>query len=169
MPSSTRKITLVVYNSSLFPAHWGLFVPSEANPDVGTLIHAVGDAKSGFQTEFKRNYNLGTTTRSHKNIVLDHVKSEFVVDSPANAPNSQDRTPKDEIERVALSIRPPGPNLQDSKAEVGSLITINEGRLPDNSYLEFSDTERNQKLPDMDEGCYRSPSCQGDRDRRSRG
>ncbi|KAF1956563.1 hypothetical protein CC80DRAFT_492104 [Byssothecium circinans] len=53
-----RTVNLVVFNSPLFPAHWALFTPHSNNQQVGTMIHAVGDAKDGFETRFERNYNI---------------------------------------------------------------------------------------------------------------
>jgi hypothetical protein len=38
-------------------AHFAIWVPSAANPQVGSLIHVVGAPMAGFSHEFKRAYN----------------------------------------------------------------------------------------------------------------
>ncbi|KND93224.1 hypothetical protein TOPH_02477 [Tolypocladium ophioglossoides CBS 100239] len=38
--------------------HWAYWVPSNAKPIVGVLIHATGDVRNGFKLETKRKYDL---------------------------------------------------------------------------------------------------------------
>jgi len=61
----TRDIHLIFYPSPLFPAHWGLWIPSVGNPQIGKMVHVVGDVATGFEHQFKRNYSLITTTRRY--------------------------------------------------------------------------------------------------------
>ena len=78
MEDKPRELYLVVYNRPLFKAHWALFVPSIDNASVGKKIHAVGDALAGFSVAFDRNYNLGTTTRSHSLVHLGHIGAAYI-------------------------------------------------------------------------------------------
>jgi hypothetical protein len=74
MPPS---ISLLVFPSRLFPAHWTLFIPSPSSPNTGTLLNARGTALSGFTIEFERNYSLADAP-AHKMILLGEGAEEFV-------------------------------------------------------------------------------------------
>jgi hypothetical protein len=73
-----RTVYLVVYNSPLFPAHWGLWIPQLDNPDVGKFIEAAGDAANGFDISFERNYDLGSTPRAYRKLPLADVLVQYV-------------------------------------------------------------------------------------------
>lgn len=68
-----RTIILLLYLSSLFPAHWSLCIPSADNPDIVKIIHTDGDAATGFEVVFKRNYNITVTQRNYQVLPLDQV------------------------------------------------------------------------------------------------
>ncbi|KAF2258102.1 hypothetical protein CC78DRAFT_479708 [Lojkania enalia] len=106
-----RTVYLVVYNSPLFPAHWGLWIPHIDNPNIGKLIHASGDAANGFIISFERNYNLGSTSRRHQILPVDQVLDHHVVDVKGDGSRSRDQTAHDYLEEVALSIPAPGRSL----------------------------------------------------------
>ncbi|KAJ8592657.1 hypothetical protein M405DRAFT_787133 [Rhizopogon salebrosus TDB-379] len=44
-----RTITIIMYPSPMFPAHWVMWIPSCSKQEVGKAIHTVGDAQSGFE------------------------------------------------------------------------------------------------------------------------
>jgi hypothetical protein len=48
----TCTVYLIVYNSPLFPAHWGLSTPSLHNLTIGKFFNAEGDAANGFEITF---------------------------------------------------------------------------------------------------------------------
>ena len=53
-----RTIYLVsCRNAAHQRAHFSIFVPSAADPEVGTRIHAVGAPMAGYTLEFNRNYS----------------------------------------------------------------------------------------------------------------
>jgi len=126
MESPVREIYLLSYNSRLFPAHWGIWIPYIANPSVGKVIHVTGDAASGFQHEFKRNYNLLTTGRAHKLTLLAKVSSRHVTDTLGDGLFSIDTIAVDDIERQALAIEAPGKSLMSAgaKANIGRKVEI---------------------------------------------
>ncbi|KAL9098095.1 MAG: hypothetical protein Q9163_006178 [Psora crenata] len=121
----SREIKLLVYHSPLFPAHWALFIPLTTNAQVGKLIQAMGDAKTGFTLEFVRNYNLAFTTRQHSVLPLAVVESSHVVDVPGNETESKDREAVDPIEMKALAVPVPGPSLRSlSSSESTTRVQI---------------------------------------------
>jgi hypothetical protein len=113
-----RTVYLVVYNSPLFPAHWGLWIPQLDNPDVGKFIEAAGDAANGFDISFERNYDLGSTPRAYRKLPLADVLDQYVVDVRGDGSQSKDQTAHDCIEEVALSIPAPGRSLVSVAAQV---------------------------------------------------
>jgi len=117
----TRDIHLIFYPSPLFPAHWGLWIPSVGNPQIGKMVHVVGDVATGFEHQFKRNYSLITTTRRYDLVLLAKVDDKHVVDVPGNGEGSSDKNPADDIERKALTVPAPGKSLISASSQVGLL------------------------------------------------
>lgn len=48
-PPGTFKIELLIFNGYSYKDHWAYWVGSHSNPDIGVLIHAVGDVEKGLQ------------------------------------------------------------------------------------------------------------------------
>jgi hypothetical protein len=44
-----RTITIIMYPSPMFHAHWVMWIPSYSKQEAGKVIHTVGDARSGFE------------------------------------------------------------------------------------------------------------------------
>ncbi|KAM7219905.1 hypothetical protein V8F06_004760 [Rhypophila decipiens] len=113
-----RSVYLLIYNSPLFPAHWAIWIPSEAKSTTGKLIHARGDARSGFDVTVDRNYDISQTGRKHEIIPLARVDDSNVVDSPSDAPRTRETgsagtfSPQDKVEQIALRVPAPGPSLR---------------------------------------------------------
>lgn len=118
----TRDIYLIVYNSLLFPAHWTLWIPTKANPQIGKGIHVTGDAANGFQHEFKRNYDLSEEDRANRLFLLAQVDDRWVADVPGDGSFSVDTTPADDVETIALSVPAPGKSLRTSEGSAVSLL-----------------------------------------------
>ncbi|KAF2752611.1 hypothetical protein EJ05DRAFT_505899 [Pseudovirgaria hyperparasitica] len=114
----SRTVHLIVYNSPLFPAHWGLWVPQkDGDQNIGKLIHATGDARNGFEVAFKRNYDLGATSRSYQLLPLAQVADQHVVDVKGDGRTGTDTTVHDYLEQVALSIPAPGRSLRSATSQ----------------------------------------------------
>ncbi|RDL39283.1 uncharacterized protein BP5553_03623 [Venustampulla echinocandica] len=112
---SQRPIYLVSYNNRLFPAHWGLWVPSyEAGEagNMGKVIHVEGDARNGFVHGFKRNYDMATSERAKELVLLGWTDSVNVVGGDNYGPLVIDTIATDVIERLALDVPAPGPSLR---------------------------------------------------------
>jgi hypothetical protein len=109
-PTNTRSIYLVAFRETKARrAHFSVFVPSLATSERGTLIHVVGTPMSGFGLEFKRNYSPAGTKRQHKVTRLGDVPAGNIVDfQPASETVTLDVKPKDELERIAARVAPPG-------------------------------------------------------------
>jgi hypothetical protein len=106
-----RPVYLIVFPSPLFAAHWGLWIPSMGELDVGKYLHATGDAANGFQVAFKRNYDLSTSGRSYQLLELAQVLDDYIVDVKGDGSESEDQTAHDYLEEVALSIPAPDRSL----------------------------------------------------------
>jgi hypothetical protein len=116
-----RTVYLVIYNSPLFPAHWGLWIPSADKTGLGKFLHTPGDAANGFETVFERNYDLSATTRSHQVMELAQVLDRYVVDVKGDGSRAQDQIAHDYLEQVVLSVPAPGPSLVSATSQVRDL------------------------------------------------
>ncbi|THH14197.1 hypothetical protein EW146_g6100 [Bondarzewia mesenterica] len=120
----TRTVYFAVFNSILFPAHWGLWIPTVEKPELGKMIQVNGDPLSGFQHDFERNCNIKDTKRTHILFVLAEIEDRFVLDLPPNVDNPQEPAAIDEIEQKAIAIPPPTKSLRSSADAVGSFSQI---------------------------------------------
>lgn len=113
-----RTIYLIIYNSPLFPAHWGLWIPTLSDPTVGKVLHAEGDAANGFEIIFKRNYVPDATSRQHQFLPVAEVSDHHVMDVKGDGSLQLDSTAHDNIEQVLLSVPAPGASLVSSNSQV---------------------------------------------------
>lgn len=110
--ATTRTLHLITSrNSSKQRAHFGIFVPSGADPDTGTVIHVVGAPMAGYMLEFKRNYSptkaAAEEGQQHEIIYpIGEVSASNIVDSTDNE-QSRDNSPRDTLEREAAMVPPP--------------------------------------------------------------
>ncbi|KDQ10988.1 hypothetical protein BOTBODRAFT_57728 [Botryobasidium botryosum FD-172 SS1] len=111
MPTA-RQIYIFSYPNPTFAAHWALWIPSSHDPKVGKVIQVTGDTISGYEHEFKRNYDAAASGRIPSVTLLSSVESRFVVDVPGDGSQTEDTTPHDAIEHAALSVDAPGPSLR---------------------------------------------------------
>ncbi|TGJ79164.1 hypothetical protein E0Z10_g9601 [Xylaria hypoxylon] len=109
-----KTVYLIIYKSPLFPAHWALWIPSEADPNIGKRIHAEGDAATGFRLSFDRNYDIRQESRKHETLVVAKVGAGHLIDTPGNGVNSVDTEPMDAVETVAAKVLTPGTSLVPS-------------------------------------------------------
>lgn len=52
-PPNTYLVSLLIY-----PNHWAYYIPSPVAPNIGVLLHATGDTKTGFKFSIQRSYDL---------------------------------------------------------------------------------------------------------------
>ena len=112
-----RTLYVLRYPSHLFAAHMALFIPHAGSDDLGKVLHATGDQRSGFVHEFKRNYSALDTARRPKKYELGTVDAALVTDIIGDGDLVIDTEPtdaRDEVERIALSIPAPGPSLRSA-------------------------------------------------------
>lgn len=103
-----RTIYLISFRSSAGQrAHFGVFVPSPANVQVGTLIHVAGSPMAGYRLEFKRNYSLTATNTPKTMFPIGEIAEQHILHS-TNSARSSDNTPRGDLERAASQIPPPG-------------------------------------------------------------
>lgn len=103
-----RNLYLIKYRQvSTQRAHFAIFVPSGANPQVGTLINVVGAPMVGYRLEFRRNHNPSESQEPHTTLLLGDIESQHIIDSTHNS-RTRDDMPNGTIENVASAVRPPG-------------------------------------------------------------
>lgn len=89
-------------------AHFAIFVPSDAQPDRGTLIQAVGAPMTGYVLEFKRNHSPAEDAAENYTVIpIGRVDSANIVDSET-AERRVDSEPQGNIEIAASQIPTPG-------------------------------------------------------------
>ena len=87
-------------------AHFAIFIPSAADPQIGTVINVVGAPMIGYLLEFKRNYVPASDQQHHTATPIGQINSENLVDS-SNGQESVDSTPIGNVEIVAARVTPP--------------------------------------------------------------
>lgn len=113
-----RTISLIVYNSRLFPAHWVIWIPSQSDPRIGKIINAAGDVLTGFDITFERNYDISAESRPHKVIPLGQVEDVHAVDVPGDGSHRVESESQgnlvawDPIEEAGLSTPAPVKSLR---------------------------------------------------------
>ncbi|EEP76269.1 predicted protein [Uncinocarpus reesii 1704] len=119
-------------------AHWGIYIPNHPTPNlpqptqetedavhhIGKVIHVTGTPFTGYGREFKRNYHLASTGRGWKKYPLavvddKHVSIRSGDDDDDGGKFSVDVTPRDELERQAMRVDPPGPSKEPLNPAVG--------------------------------------------------
>lgn len=103
-----RTIYLVSFRPSKTQrAHFGIWVPSVAKLEIGTLIHVVGAPMAGFSLQFKRSYNLELTKQEYELWPIGEVDSTHFVER-SNETFTTDTNPRGDLEIAATQVRPPG-------------------------------------------------------------
>lgn len=117
----SRPVYLIVYSSPLFKAHWALWVPeySSQASGRGKVIHVTGDPRTGFEHQFKRNYDINATDKAHMTVFLGNGDASRILDTPGDGYYTNDTAARDDLEHWALTVPAPGPSLRSSNATVG--------------------------------------------------
>lgn len=104
---SNNPVHLVSYRQSPTQrAHFAIFVPSKADPEVGTLIHAVGTPMHGYELEFQRNYRPASDLRTYTMVTIGSIEAQHIAE--ATSPDQvSDKVPKGDIERAASKVPTP--------------------------------------------------------------
>ncbi|KAI1066354.1 hypothetical protein LB506_008506, partial [Fusarium annulatum] len=76
-PAGGLLLELIKHNGAPFNDHWAYFVRSSLNPSVGIVYEAIGDVRSGFQRQIRRNHDLTHDPPSSR-IPLQWLKGKFV-------------------------------------------------------------------------------------------
>ena len=109
--SQTRQIYLAIYPAppsskiNILRAHWVLWIPSLADPNIGKMIHVTGTPFTGYGLEFKRNATLRGTKAC---LPFAQVNSRYVADIVSDGKESVDVEARDELEKVAKMVQAPG-------------------------------------------------------------
>lgn len=161
-------------------AHWGIYIPNKPTPNlpttspttakpgfdggdtastaeftIGKVIHVTGTPFTGYGLEFKRNYDLASTGRGWKKYLLAVIDDRHVSVTEASGDDdgkfSVDVTPRDELERQALRIDPPGPSAEPlNPAVVSNDTDLSKIALTQKEKKE-TDSGAGQKMPGLDQ------------------
>ncbi|KAH7147650.1 hypothetical protein DER46DRAFT_580090 [Fusarium sp. MPI-SDFR-AT-0072] len=69
-------LELIKHNGAPFNDHWAYFVRSSSSPSVGIVYEAIGDVRSGFQRQIRRNHDLTSDPPSSR-IPLQWIDATF--------------------------------------------------------------------------------------------
>jgi hypothetical protein len=75
---------------------------------VGKVIHAVGTPFTGYNVQFKRNYNVEATNRQVQQFFLTTVGDQIVQDMKGDGKVSVDTEACDTLETKAKQVEAPG-------------------------------------------------------------
>ncbi|KAF5612365.1 uncharacterized protein FSUBG_1442 [Fusarium subglutinans] len=76
-PTGALLLELIKHNGAPFNDHWAYFVRSSLSPSVGIVYEAVGDVRSGFQRQIRRNHDLTSDPPSSR-IPLQWIEAKFI-------------------------------------------------------------------------------------------
>ncbi|KAI3580313.1 amino acid permease-domain-containing protein [Fusarium oxysporum f. sp. albedinis] len=77
VPAGGLLLELIKHNGAPFNDHWAYFVQSSSSPSVGIVYEAIGDVRSGFQRQIRRNHDLNSDPPSSR-IPLQWIEGVFV-------------------------------------------------------------------------------------------
>lgn len=118
---TSRTIYLIASrNSPHQRAHFAIFVPSERDPETGTLIQVIGAPMGGYGHEYKRNYSPANTPERYTMWPIGQVLSSNIIDTPPEQGPSTEYTPKGNIE-IAASEIPAPPKCENFLAPVNEV------------------------------------------------
>ncbi|KAK2751138.1 hypothetical protein FQN57_000213 [Myotisia sp. PD_48] len=116
-----RQASIIRHLSRPFNDHWGLWIPSLTDENIGTVIDVEGDPRDGFRHEIKRNYNKKLNPQRSilftflGNIDDVHLDVDNVIPISSESAGEEgftvDTNPRNGLERYALSIPPPLPSM----------------------------------------------------------
>ena len=113
-PDGAFLVELLAYRGWPFKDHWAYWVRSHADHEVGVLIHATGDVRSGFQFEVKRNHDFNATgNRPTTRVPLQWVDAEYFDENAMfnNGKRKVDDTPVCGFEASAYKVKAPEKTL----------------------------------------------------------
>jgi len=114
-------VELLIFNGSPFKDHWGYWVRSHANPDIGVELHATGDVRNGFEFEIKRSYDLKKTcNQPTTRIPLQWVDAKYFDERAMLNDGVQKfyNVPVCDFERSAHKVKVPGKYLNSASNAV---------------------------------------------------
>lgn len=151
-PMALRTIYLISSrDADAQRARFAIFVPSDAQPDRGTLIQAVGAPMTGYILEFKRNHSPAEeSAESYTVIPIGRVDPANIVDSVTEE-KSVDSIPQGNIEIAASQIPTPGIS-ENFLAPVNDVRSQKPQAYFDSSTDYMWELDLQQKMPGVDDG-----------------
>ncbi|KPA37637.1 hypothetical protein FLAG1_09549 [Fusarium langsethiae] len=117
-PPGALLLHFVIHSGGSFKNHWGYFVRSDYTPNIGTIVHVVGDVKDGFEFEVKRNHDFETASPRPLHIIpLQWVNGKYFNDAMLNDGRQElDDKPVYDFERSVYKVKPPVGSLNSAKS-----------------------------------------------------
>ncbi|KAF2006022.1 hypothetical protein P154DRAFT_482770 [Amniculicola lignicola CBS 123094] len=111
-----HPLTLLIYPSPIFAAHWALFLPSPSSPDQkhGLRIHADGSPLTGFTLVVEEAYDLREETGRWKRIELGdlRVSGSGSVGGGVAEEGQEEEKVRGALRQMASSVPVPGKTLR---------------------------------------------------------
>ncbi|KAG8671040.1 hypothetical protein FPOAC2_04356 [Fusarium poae] len=118
-PSGALLLHLAIHSGGTFKNHWGYFIRSGDDPNLGNIIHVVGDVKNGFEFEVKRNHDFETTSPAPLHVIpLQWVDGRFFNEAMLNNGHQElDDKPACPFERSVYKVKPPTGSLNSARSD----------------------------------------------------
>ncbi|KAM3421447.1 hypothetical protein BST61_g1840 [Cercospora zeina] len=129
-----RPIFLLVWPSPLFKAHWAIFIPEAGDNTFkkGKYVHVEGHLREGFHFGIVRGWDLTLTNRRPKPAIeIGWIRSDLVVDTPADGSLIKDATPCDQLETFLAAVPAPGQSLNSVSSggsSSGKNVELSDGQ-----------------------------------------
>jgi hypothetical protein len=114
-PAGGLLLELIKHNGAPFNDHWAYFVQSTSNSCVGIVYEAIGDVRSGFQLQVRRNHNLTSDPPSTR-IPLQWIDGKFM--NEESMLNGEDFMPVCIFEESLHKVKVPGKTLNNTSESV---------------------------------------------------
>ncbi|KAM0226692.1 hypothetical protein ACHAPO_012153 [Fusarium lateritium] len=110
---------LVIHSGGSFKNHWGYFIRSVGNLNLGTIVHVIGDVKNGFEFEVKRNHDFETASPAPLHVIpLQWVDGKYFNDAMLNNGIQElDNKPVCDFERSVYKVKPPAGSLNSAQCD----------------------------------------------------
>ncbi|KAJ5573732.1 uncharacterized protein N7459_008159 [Penicillium hispanicum] len=127
-PQGAFKVELLIFNGHPYKDHWAYWFESRSDPDVGVVIHVVGDVRKGFEFQIKRSHDFKlTNSQPTKRISLQWIDGKYL-DERAMFNNGEckvDKHPVCAFEASAHKVQPPAGSLNSiSEASLLSFLAM---------------------------------------------
>lgn len=145
----TKDIFVVTFRQGRQqPFHFAMFIPSENDTLVGTLVHVRGQSLAPWQLEFRHRYNLTTTRREYRLHPIGGLRDGAAIEwGDGKVEVSSQPAEGDTVEQLAASVPVPPERELFVAEDVRDPQRNVAGRGADNNTTAGNGSGRGQELP----------------------